>query len=217
MIRSFQTLNSNSSADRTGAMLPMVGVTTVILFVACAFAVDIARMHLTRSELRTSTDAAARAAVEALGRVNNTQGATDAAIAIAKRNVVAGSGLTLDPNNIIFGNSTRDENGKFIFAEDSTSINSVQIRGERTQDSPDGPVALMFGPLLGRGTFSPSMSSTALRVDRDIALVLDKSGSMSSNEHQADLQASARHFGLAWTRSRMIPVIVAQQVRKPLF
>jgi len=53
--------------------------------------------------------------------------------------------------------------------------------GERTEGSPDGPVALMFGPLLGTDTFSPVATSTAVRLDRDIALVLDKSGSMSSN------------------------------------
>ena len=175
----FQTLNQTS--DRTGAMLPMVAVTIVILFIACSFAVDIARMHLTRSELRTSTDAAARAAVESLGRVQNTEQARDAAIAIARRNIVAGSGLTLEPSNIVFGNATQGSDGRFTFSEDTSVINSVRVVGERTPTSPDGPVSLLFGPLLGTDSFSPTASSTAVRLDRDIALVLDKSGSMGKN------------------------------------
>ena len=52
--------------------------------------------------------------------------------------------------------------------------------GKRTADSADGPVTLFFGPVLGTDTFSPTASSTAARLDRDIALVLDESGSMNS-------------------------------------
>ena len=48
--RPFRAFNTKAT-DRDGAMLPMVAVTIVILFIAVAFAVDIARMHLTRSEL----------------------------------------------------------------------------------------------------------------------------------------------------------------------
>ena len=42
-------------------MLPLVAVVLIILFVSACLAIDIARIHVTRSELRTATDAAARA------------------------------------------------------------------------------------------------------------------------------------------------------------
>ena len=193
-LRPFRTFNTKASANRDGAMLPMVAVVIIILFIACAFAVDIARMHLTRSELRTATDASARAAVEALGRLESTEAATAAAIEIAKRNIVAGSGLTLDPNNIIFGSAVQGDDGKFTFEESSSLINSVRVIGERTADSPDGPVSLLFGPLLGTDTFSPTADSIAARLDKDIALVLDKSGSMSINERFAALNNGVNVF-----------------------
>ena len=178
--RPFRAFNTKAT-DRDGAMLPMVAVTIVILFIAVAFAVDIARMHLTRSELRTSTDAAARAAVESLGRFQDTGLATDAALEIARRNIVAGVGLSIDPDDILFGTAVQGDDGRFTFEESTSIINSVRVLGERTQDSADGPVNLVFGPLLGTDTFSPVMTSTAVRLDRDIALVLDKSGSMGKN------------------------------------
>ena len=105
------------SNTRTGAMLPLLSVTIVILFVACVLAIDIARIHVTRSELRTATDAAARAGVEALGREQNVQAAIDAALAVAQQNVVAGNGLTLSPDNILFGKAVRNNEGVFEFTE----------------------------------------------------------------------------------------------------
>ncbi len=42
-------------AQRRGAMLPLLAVVMVILFVAAALSIDIARIHVTRSELRTAT------------------------------------------------------------------------------------------------------------------------------------------------------------------
>ncbi len=118
--------------DRLGAMLPLIAVVMVIMFVAAVLAIDIARIHVTRSELRTATDAAARAGVEALGREQSRSAAVDAAMAIARENVVAGKGLSLDPDNILFGLATENKDGTFEFQESGgPSINAVRVVGSR--------------------------------------------------------------------------------------
>ncbi|MEL7499411.1 MAG: vWA domain-containing protein [Planctomycetota bacterium] len=174
--------------QRRGAMLPLIAVAIVLLFVASVFAIDLARVHVVRSELRTATDAAARAAVEALGRTDSEEKAIEAALAVAKANSVAGKELILDRNKIIFGISQQNSDGTFTFTsrDDVSSsepilANSVRVIGERINGSPDGPVNMMFGGLFGQSTFQPVQSATATRLDRDISLVLDKSGSMRSN------------------------------------
>ena len=167
--------------ERSGAMLPMLGVVMVILFIAATFAVDIARMHLTRSELRTASDAAARAAVEALGRTQNRQAGIDAAIAIAGRNQVAGKPLTITASDVSVGTARKQNDGSLAFNAGGTNLTTVRVNGRRTDDSPDGSVGLMFAPVLGVSDFAPEIISTATRSDRDIALVLDVSGSMSVN------------------------------------
>ncbi len=48
--------------DRRGAMLVLIAFCLPLCIIMAAFAVDVAWMQLTRTELRTSTDAAARAA-----------------------------------------------------------------------------------------------------------------------------------------------------------
>ena len=159
-------------------MLPIVAVTIIILFVAAALSIDIAHVHLVRSELRTATDAAARAAIESLGREQDLELATQAAIRVASINQVAGQGLTLSRNNIQFGGATQSEDGSFSFDPDSRFINSVRVVGERVDGSADGPVPMFFGPLFGSTTFQPTQTATATRLDRDIGMVLDVSGSM---------------------------------------
>jgi Ca-activated chloride channel family protein len=170
----------------------------VILFVAATLSIDIARIHVTRSELRTATDAAARAAVEALGREQSQIAAIDAALAVAKENSVAGVGLDLDTSNILFGTSSQNGDGSFSFTEGAggpgAPINSVRVVGTRTSGSPNGPVGLLFGPLFGVTDFEPVQSAVATRTDRDIALVLDVSGSMGNFGRFPALQNALNFF-----------------------
>jgi Mg-chelatase subunit ChlD len=174
--------------DRKGAMLPLIAVTIVILFVACVIAIDIARIHVTRSELRTATDAASRAAIEALSRSSDRQSAIDAAMNVAQLNIVAGNGLDLDPANIFFGSTAKNPDGSFDFVEGGSLVNAVRVIGSRSATSPDGAVNTFFGKLFGVESFEPIQASTATRLDRDIALVLDKSGSMGANGRFTALQ-----------------------------
>ena len=70
-------------------MLPMVAVVMIILIVGAVFSVDIAHMHMVRAELRTATDAAARAGAEAIARTQDPNAAIDAALNVAQQNIVS--------------------------------------------------------------------------------------------------------------------------------
>ena len=137
-------IRTKQYCDRQGAMLPLIAVAIVILFVAAVLAIDVARMHVVRSELRTATDAAARAAVESLGRTESEADAIDAALAIARLNPVAGEPLDLDPDQIVFGSAQQNADGTFTFFAEGTGsdpnaiANSVRVLGERTSTSPNG-------------------------------------------------------------------------------
>jgi Mg-chelatase subunit ChlD len=172
--------NRSHATNRRGAMLVLIAVMFVFLFIAAAFAVDVARIHVTRSELRTATDAAAKAAVEALGREQSIEAGRNAAIEVARRNIVAGNGLDLRPSDIVFGGSVAQDDGSFAFDPNASFINSARVTGSRTEESLDGSVGLFFAPLVGAGNFEPQRVASAARTDRDIALVLDVSGSMAS-------------------------------------
>ncbi len=157
-----------------------VAITIVILLVAAAFAIDFAHIHVTRAELRTATDAAARAGSEALSRTGNVDLARQAAIDIASQNVVAGKPLQLRGTDIEFGGNLRSSNGKIEFVPNQQPFDTVRVTGDRTQNSLSGSVPMLFGPIFGVTEFEPMITAASTRASRDIALVLDVSGSMSS-------------------------------------
>jgi hypothetical protein len=160
-------------------MLVLVAVMMIIFIVSVTFSIDVAYMQLTRTKLRTSTDAAARAAAEALSRLQNTGDARAAAKLVARRNEVAGEPLQLQNSDIVFGNSIPQAVGVWTFTPGNEPYNAVQVTGRRTSDSRSGSVGLFFGGLLGTGTFEPTQVSTVSHLERDVCLVVDRSGSMA--------------------------------------
>ena len=179
--------------QRRGAMLVMVAIVLVILLVGAVFSVDIAYMHVVRAELRTATDAAARAGAEALARHQDVDAARQAAIAMAAANRVAGEGLTLTASDIRFGSLQANPNGRFDFVADQTPITAVRVDGRRSQNSADGAVNLFFARMFSTTQFEPQQFATGAANVRDIALVLDISGSMAGAKILA-LKAAVNDF-----------------------
>src|SRR6478672_4566950 len=105
------------SKTRRGAMLVFIAVCLPLCIIMAAFAVDVAWMQLVRTELRTSTDAAARAGAKELSLAQDTTVAKNMAKTVAKRNLVAGDPLLLADSDIVFGVSTQaNDTTRFKFA-----------------------------------------------------------------------------------------------------
>ena len=172
----------NRHANRRGAMLILVLLVMVLLLVAAVFSVDVAQMHLARAELRTATDAAARAGTEALARTNDPELAIQAALDAAARNNVFGEGLELRREDIILGSQVDGPNGSSNFVA-GEPFSSVRVIGRRDDAAPQGPVPLMFANIFGVSDFSPVQTAVASASIIDIALVLDRSGSMNTVEN----------------------------------
>jgi hypothetical protein len=144
-----------------------------------AFAVDVAWMQLTRTELRTATDAASRAGAKTLSLAQTEAAARAAAADAARRNRVAGAPLVLQNRDIEVGlgrQSTRTS--RFTFTAGGAQLNAVRVTGRRTSGSAGGPVGLFLGRVMGVSQFQPQHVATSTQLDRDICLVVDRSGSM---------------------------------------
>ncbi|QDU47615.1 von Willebrand factor type A domain protein [Symmachiella dynata] len=185
--------SKNESSNRRGAMAVLVGAMLVVFVAAVAFSVDVAYMQLCRTELQVSTDAAARAAGEALTRSQDMEAARQAARDLAAVNLVAMQPLLLDDADIIPGNSDFQENGSWAFTPQGTPINSIRVIGRRTRTSPSGSIGLYFAKIFDQDDFEVTRASTVVRLDRDICIVVDRSGSM-----KWDVEGET-----AWTSSNM--------------
>lgn len=164
--------------DRKGAMLVLIVIMMVGFMVAVAFSIDIAQMHLSRTELRSATDAASKAAATTLAQTQDAELAIARGQQIAAANTVIGEPLILAEHDFTFGRSVELESGKFQFSTSGTPSNSVRVNGRRTFGSPSGPIPLLFGNVFGVKFFEPSTKVTATYIERDIVLVVDRSGSM---------------------------------------
>jgi hypothetical protein len=163
-------------------MLLLVAIMLPILIFLVAMAVDIGYIQLVRTEMRASTDAAARAAGEALSRTQSLSAARQAAKDVASANKVANEPLLLDNSDIVFGLSTMNTDGSWNFNPAGTPTNAVQINARRTRGSLSGSVPLFFGKFMGFNDFEPMQTASSVRLDRDLCLVLDRSGSMNEND-----------------------------------
>lgn len=170
--------SNKSRQNRRGAMLILIVVTIVILLIGAMFSVDVAYMHVVRAELRTATDAAARAGASTLARAQNRNQAIAAATEYASKNEVAGRGLTLTRSDIELG-GIEPNGSRLRFVPNASQLSAVKIQGRRDRGSPDGTVPLFFGRAFQVNQFGPTESATSAANVRDVALVLDVSGSMS--------------------------------------
>jgi Mg-chelatase subunit ChlD len=65
-----------------------------------------------------------------------------------------------------------------VFTAGGQLKNAVRVNGNRTASSAGGPVDLFLGRVMGINSFEPRQLATSTQLDRDLCLVVDRSGSM---------------------------------------
>jgi len=174
-------------------MLVLLAIMMVLFMVIAGVAINIAKVHLARTELRTSTNAAAKAAAEALSRTQNPAAAIARGSEIAAANPINGEPLRLRPSDFRFGHSQPDRNGRFVFNPVGRPLNSVRVAGEASRSLTLRAVPLAMGGRLPRAFFEPRQFAVATYVERDIVLVVDCSESMQGSKF-TDVQTAIDIF-----------------------
>ncbi|HBJ35884.1 MAG TPA: hypothetical protein DDZ51_14270 [Planctomycetaceae bacterium] len=161
-------------------MMVFVAVLLAAFLAMVAISIEIAHIQLARTELRTATDAASKAAALELAQSQDINRAITRGTDVAAQNQVIGAPLLLSPRDFQFGNSTENAaSGRFQFNPSRTPINGVRVVGSRTAGSRSGPISLFFGGFLGSSIFEPQAVATSTFINRDVVLVVDRSGSMA--------------------------------------
>ncbi len=179
---------SAAHSARRGAIVPLVAILLVPLLALAALAINSAYVELRRTEMYIAADAAARAGGRELTMARSKAAAVSKAKRLASMNDVGGKSLTLDNADIEFGVATRkNTSSRYIFKANKSNPTSIRVTARRTASSSDGPIDLLMPKILGRDSVETSQSSISTQVQVDIALVIDRSGSMAyaSNEKAA--------------------------------
>jgi len=191
-VRSAPLSSTVPARDRRGSMLLLIAVSLVFVLAGVVFSVDVAYMHLTRTELKAVTDLSAQAAVEALTREQQEKSAIEAAKRIAGLHQVGGKTLELKNEDVVLGRHSYNGANRLTFNAGVQPYTAVRVDGQLTDGSKTGSVSTFFGSVFGIDSFELVRSSVAAQMDRDIALVLDVSTSMSG-DGRFDAMIDAAH------------------------
>ncbi len=170
--------SSTKTSPRRGAAHILIAAMLFTFVVTAALTVDYSYMQLIRTQLQSSTDAAAKAGAEALSRTEDATAARNAAVYYAAKNKVAGKPFTIQPADVIIGRVTSGSNGKWQFSENGMPANAVRIDGKVADTAAHKAIPLFFAPALGHSKFSTKAQSTAGQQEVEVCLCLDRSGSM---------------------------------------
>ena len=186
-------LTFRSRRQRHGAALVLMVFMLPVVLAIAAFVINSVYMELARTELQISTDVATRAAGRMLAITGDQQEAIDAANQLLQLNPYANTDLTIDDTDIVFGASARDETTeKYLFTPQEDQINAVSLRSFGMNDVP------MIFPTFGVPIeFRPIKQAICTQIELDVAIVLDRSGSMafSSSESSAPGTPAGWNFG----------------------
>ncbi len=192
--------NYHKIHQRRGAVIPLFAIVFSVLLIFCSMAINLAHVQLTNTEMQIALDATVHAGGRRLGTpIPNEDGSIQTlsearadvlefANYIASLNTVAGSPAVIPESLMEFGRSTRAlrangsfESYQFNPVEDHQIPSSFRIISNELQ------MPYVFGAFTPSDTFTVGGASVSTQVDRDVVLVLDRSGSMVQFEDEPGL------------------------------
>ncbi|MDP1563740.1 MAG: VWA domain-containing protein [Pirellulaceae bacterium] len=186
--------------NRTGGALALILLLTILILTLGAFAINLAQMQLVRTEMQVASDASARAANRIFASTRDFGQAQTMSQQVANNNRVNGRNLVLRPSDYELGTSVRNNlNQRYQYTPGGANPNSIVLRTEMSGSSPSGAVNLFMPGFLGLTTTDIRMEARSTQVELDIALVIDRSGSMA---FRADQVAA---LPLGWTDGAPLP------------
>ncbi len=174
-------MRSRRTNSRSGAALVLVLVATVTLFTFVALAIDLGMLAVARTQIQDAVDIAAMAGARTLNgdtaANNNYSQVTPNAITAATSNTVLSKSITSGQVNVQIGRyvyvpgNTRFEGVVPGPSDENWSLVSAQVTANVTNN-------MAFAKVLNIGTTNMVATATAVHRPRDVAVVLDFSGSM---------------------------------------
>ncbi len=182
----------NSRAElRRGIAAVYVAISLTVVLGMASLAVDVGALYSAKAELQRAVDAAALAAAAELGTstaADPSSDVFDTADQVARLNQVLEATVGVDSaSDLEFGRAIyNDSSGRFEFQPGGDAFDSVRVTLRRTSGSASGPIDLMFARFLGHESASMTARAAAVLVPRDIAVVIDLSGSMDYDSQLRD-------------------------------
>ncbi len=170
-------MSLKSKKQRRGAIAVLAALLLVFMVGMVAFAVDLGYLALAKTQLQTAADSAALAGAAASSL--SVSGMQQVAQTCAGYNQVAGRNVQLNANDFQVG-TWNSSTCTFTAATGGATGTAVKVT-VRTDSGDGGATPLFFGKVFGISSVNQQASAIAAVNPRDIAFVIDLSGSMNDD------------------------------------
>lgn len=164
---------------RRGSITVLCAVMFSTLLVIAGLTINLTQLATVKTEMRLSADAASKAGAIVLGQTQNIELAREAAKRTAASHLVNGRSMLLHNIDVDFGFSQKNSANGYDFLNNVEPFNSVRVRTRLDDDARSGVGTFFMAGVLNPDTFVLNYQSVASRVDHDLCLVVDRSGSMA--------------------------------------
>lgn len=172
--------NRRKRAPRRGVIVVLAALLAVFMLGMIAFALDVGVINMSRTQLQTAADSAAMAAVTSANQSQAQMVST--AQQFAAYNDICGTKVSVLPQDVQWG--MWDTTAR-TFTASAASGNAVKVTTRATAAT-SGQVPLFFGAVWGLTGMDVQASAIAMANPRDIAFVMDVSGSMNDDTNPAN-------------------------------
>jgi len=168
---------TENHTNREGATLVLIVILLPVMLVLAAFAINVSQIESVRTEIQIATDAAARAAGREYLVTRDKDMALDAARDMFSRNPVGGLVIPVEIGDLEFGIGQRASVGDQYLFTNTGNGNAVRLT---TNSFADGNIGIepVF-PFMTTGSIKPRLLAVSTQGVIDVALVVDRSGSMA--------------------------------------
>ena len=150
-----------------------------VLFVLSAFAINLAHIQVVNTKVQIVADAAVRSAGRTYAETGDQAAALVAANQVAAMNQIQGTTVPIEASDLEFGVSQRSgANQAYTFTAGASTGNSVRLT-TNAFNAGSGVALQPYFPIGSALEIRPVVTATNAQSTLDIAIVVDRSGSMA--------------------------------------
>ena len=168
-----------SQRGRRGSITVMCAILLTALLVVAGLTINLTQLSTAKTEIRIASDAAAKAGAVVLGQTQSITEARRVAKQVAAKHRVSNEPMKIRNVDVEFGFNEETSDGKYQFHPDEEPYNAVRVHCRMDDGARTGKGTFYIGGPFDNKDFALTYTATATRVDHDVCLVVDRSGSMA--------------------------------------